>query len=373
MMLRKFLLLIFLGLFFGCSLSTQNVGVKENELKEIPLKYAVHLKIYSTDCGDYFVKIRNPWDTLKTLHSYFITDNDTSIAGVSVLKRPIEKSLIFTSLHASLIKNLGCVDKISSLCDVQYVLDKDLLERVEDGKIKDLGSSMTPDAERIILENPDVILLSPYESSNGFGVLSKTKIPLVECADYMENSPLGQAEWIKFYGIIFDKVGTADSIFRVVENNYLQLKQLVENSSTKPILLANSLTGSVWYMPTIKSTSGRFYCDAGFSYPFDNLEGFGTVPLDFEAVFSKASNAEKWIFKYNRNEDYTLETFSKEHANYKDFNAMQKGEVYGCNLQVVPFYDQTPFRPDLLLKDYIKISHPEILKDYKMRYFKKLE
>lgn len=342
---------------------------------EIPLKYASHLKIYSLPNGNFSTVIRNPWDTSKILHSYLITDKNSASDDetVTVIKRPVSNALIFTSLHAALIKNLGRLDAVKSLCDVQYVLDEDLKLGVKEGKIKDLGSSMSPDAERIIMENPDVILLSPYESSNGFGVLSKTKIPLIECADYMEKSPLAQAEWIKFYGLIFSREAAADSIFSLVEKNYSELKKKVENQPSKPKLLANSMTGGVWYMPAGNSTSGQFYKDAGFSYPFDFLDGYGSRPLNFETVFSKAHDADLWIFKYNRETDYNLENFSKENANYENFKALKDKNVYGCNLNYSPYYDETPFRPDFLLKDLIKISHPEVLKDYKLKYFKKLE
>ena len=277
--MKNFLLFLLVLFFSSCS----QPKTEEIKLEEIPLKYASHLKIFKGE-DFYAVKIRNPWDTSKTLHSYIITDkkanNDLErFKGFTVIKTPVENALIFTSLHASLVKNLGCKNSVSSLCDVQYILDEELKNDVKSGKIKDLGSSMTPDVEKIILQSPEIIMLSPYQSSGDFGALGKTKIPLVECADYMENSPLAQAEWIKFYGLIFNKLNTADSIFSAVEKNYLQLKELSKSLTNKPKLLPNSLIGGVWYIPATKSTAAQFYCDAGFDYPFNYLDNFGTVPL----------------------------------------------------------------------------------------------
>ena len=368
--MKRFFFFLYLLIVAGCAQKTQNI-VEEGE--PVAFKYATHIKI--STCGDgYIATIRNPWDTTKILHQYLITEKDSVSQGnYTVIHTPVTNALIFTSLHASLVKTLGCKDAIKSLCDVEYVLDKELVDEVKSGKIKDLGSSMNPDIENILLQNPDVIMLSPYETSGGFGLLEKTNIPLVECADYMENSPLAQAEWIRFYGLLFNKLATADSIFAEVESNYLSLKNLVAGSENKPTLLANSLTGAQWYMPTGNSTAGKFYVDAGFDFLFNHLQTYGTVPLNFEKVFATAYNADYWIVKYNRDKDYDLQSFSAEHPNYKDFKAFKDRNIYFCNLSYIPYYDETPFRPDLLLKDLIKISHPELLQDYSLRYFTKVQ
>ena len=371
-MKRIYFFLLFL-IATGCGSKTYNTEAVSQQSEPVAFKYATHLKIFSND-GDYYVTIRNPWDTTKILHRYILTEKDSLTADdYTVIHTPVDNALIFTSLHASLVKNLGCKPAIRSLCDVEYILDNELKDDVKNGRIKDLGSSMTPDVENIILQNPQIIMLSPYQNSGGFGLLGKTNIPLVECADYMENSPLGQAEWIKFYGLIFNKLETADSIFAEVEQNYLQLKTLVAESESKPKLLANSLTGAQWYMPTGNSTAGRFYEDAGFDFVFKYLQSYGTVPLNFESVFAKAYDADYWIVKYNRDTDYNLQTFAAEYANYKNFKAFKDGNVYFCNLSYIPYYDETPFRPDLLLRDLVKISHPELLEDYCLRYFVKAE
>ena len=126
-------------------------------------------------------------------------------------------------------------------------------------------------------------------------------------------------------------------------------------------------------MPTGNSTAGKFYVDAGFDFLFNHLQTYGTVPLNFEKVFATAYNADCWIVKYNRDKDYDLQSFSAEHPNYKDFKAFKDKNIYFCNLSYIPYYDETPFRPDLLLRDLIKISHPELLQDYSLRYFTKVQ
>ncbi|MBR4215132.1 MAG: ABC transporter substrate-binding protein, partial [Bacteroidales bacterium] len=322
--MKRFFFFLYLLIVAGCAQKTQNI-VEEGE--PVAFKYATHIKISTCDDG-YIATIRNPWDTTKILHQYLITEKDSVSQGnYTVVHTPVTNALIFTSLHASLVKTLGCKDAIKSLCDVEYVLDKELVDDVKSGRIKDLGSSMNPDIENILLQHPDVIMLSPYETSGGFGLLEKTNIPLVECADYMENSPLAQAEWIRFYGLLFNKLATADSIFAEVESNYLNLKNLVSGIDNKPTLLANSLTGAQWYMPTGNSTAGKFYVDAGFDFLFNHLQTYGTVPLNFEKVFATAYNADYWIVKYNRDKDYDLQSFSAEHPNYKDFKAFKDKNI----------------------------------------------
>ena len=368
--MKRFFFFLYLLIVAGCAQKTQNI-VEEGE--PVAFKYATHIKISTCDDG-YIATIRNPWDTTKILHQYLITEKDSVSQGnYTVVHTPVTNALIFTSLHASLVKTLGCKDAIKSLCDVEYVLDKELVDDVKSGKIKDLGSSMNPDIENILLQHPDVIMLSPYETSGGFGLLEKTNIPLVECADYMENSPLAQAEWMKFYGLLFGRAAEADSIFNAVEQRYLYLKSLVKDCSQKTKLLPNSLIGSTWYIPAKNSTAANFYSDAGFDYPFSYLDGYGTIPLNFEAVLMKAHDAGVWIVKYNRDKDYDFESFAAEYDGYKNFLAFKNRNIYHCNMSYVPYYDETPFRPDILLEDLIKIAHPGVLSNCELRYFKKLE
>ncbi|MBR4265030.1 MAG: ABC transporter substrate-binding protein [Bacteroidales bacterium] len=369
---------IFLFLqFVSCSQQVKKED-NNNASEIVKLKYASLLKIMKGE-DFYRVEILNPADTTKVMHSYLITDknpksNKNQNYDCSVVHVPIENAVVFTSLHSHLINELGEIEVISGVCDAEYILDEDIKARISNEKVKTLGSSMNPDIEKIMALNPDAIFLSPYDGFNSSGILSKLKeTPIIECADYLEKSPLAQAEWIKFFGLLFNKLDVADSIFQVVETNYNSLKQKVDSVADKPRLFANLPINGNWYVPTKKSTAGVFYEDAGNHYVFDYLDGYGSKPLNFETVFTKANDADLWIIKYNNNQDYTLKSLISEDNKYLNFKAVKEKQVYGCNLNYSPYFDEIPFHPDLLLKDLIKISHPEVLEEeYQLRYFKKL-
>ena len=153
-------------------------------------------------------------------------------------------------------------------------------------------------------------------------------IPIIECAEYMEPSPLARAEWLRFYGMLFGCESRADSLFAVVDSSYCALKGLFTVDKQKSVLL-DKVTGSVWYVPGGRSTIGQMIQDAGGNYP--------------------------WAHGYGQ------------------FKAFRSGEIYGCDVERSLFYEESPFRPDWLLGDYIHILHPDIPNLPPLRYYKKIK
>ena len=136
--------------------------------------------------------------------------------------------------------------------------------------------------------------------------MEKLKIPIIECADYMETSALGSAEWIRFYGLLFGREALADSIFAEVEKNYNEWKALATAQPVKPRLMCEVKSGSAWYVSGGRSTTGKLYADAGADYAFASYPNAGGIPLSFETVFDKAQDADIWLIKNNQATDLTL-------------------------------------------------------------------
>ena len=202
--------------------------------------------------------------------------------------------------------------------------------------------------------------------------MGKLGVPLVECADYMETSPLGRAEWIRFYGRLFGRAAEADSVFAQVERSYRALASKVAGAGHRPKVLSDLKSGSAWYVPAGRSTTGRIYADAGGDYVFAGLEGSGSVPMSFETVYGKARDADIWLIKYNAPVDKTCDDLRRDYAPYAGFKAFQDRQIYGCNTAARPFYEETPFHPERLLADLVKMFHPELSGSRDMRYFRKL-
>ena len=341
----------------------------------LPLKYAENLKLMKGD-GYTEAVLRNPWDTTSILRTYILVDKDKEVPEHlpegTIVRTPLSKALVYTATHCNLIHELGAVKSIGGICEIQYIKVPEIVEGCANGTIVNAGEGTNPDIEKIIDLHPDALLLSPYENSGGHGQVEKLKIPIIECADYMETSALGSAEWIRFYGLLFGREALADSIFAEVEKNYNDLKALATSQPVKPRLMCEVKSGSAWYVSGGRSTTGKLYADAGADYIFASYPNAGGVPLSFETVFDKAQDADVWLMKYNHPTDKTYKSLQEDYAPYANFKAFKEKNIYHCNTAYRPYYEDFPFHPDRVLKDLIKIFHPSLLPEYELKYFDKL-
>lgn len=264
------------------------------------------------------------------------------------------------------------MNSIGGVCDLKYIKLPEIEEGCRKGTIADVGDGMNPNIEKIIDLHPDAILLSPFENSGGYGRVEKLNVPIIECADYMETSSLGRAEWMRFYGLLFGKKTEADAMFAAVERNYKDLQELVKPISFAPSVMCDLKTSSTWYTPGGNSTIAKLYSDAGANYIFREDTHSGSLPYPFEVIFEKGQQTDFWLIRYNQPVDKTYGELEKEFAPYAGFRAFKERNIYGCNTNRVPFYEETPFHPDWLLKDLIKIFHPSLLEGYELRYYNKL-
>ena len=347
-----------LFLFAACS-GRGKAPLASAEGDTLDLRYAENLTW--VDYPGYAVAtLRNPWDTLRTLHTYVLVSKNDSLPDNlpegTLVRTPLDRALVYSSVHCGLLDGLGAADAIAGVCDLRYINLPFVSEAYADGRLIDCGSGNNPDIERIIELRPDAILLSPFQ---------KLGIPIVECADYLETSALGRAEWMRFYGRLFGVGQRADSLFAEVEDNYRRLKLRAQFSSTALSVLSDVMYGSVWYVPGGRSPMGRLYDDACGRYVFADEPTSGSLPLSFETVLDRAGDADVWLIKYNREQDMTYADLRAEYAGYAEFKAFKQRNIYGC--------EETPFRPDWLLSDLIQILHPEIQSLGGLRYFCKLK
>ena len=376
--MKKFLLSAHIG-FIVLLLSACGGGGKTSSAlgqeEIIPLKYAENLTLVKGE-GYTEARLRNPWDTTKVLHTYILVEKDKPMPDHlplgTIVRTPLSKALVYTGVHCALIKELGAVKSIGGICELQYIKVPEIQEGCQNGTIVNAGEGTNPNIEKIIDLHPDALMLSPYENSGGHGQVEKLKVPIIECADYMETSALGSAEWIRFYGLLFHQSAKADSIFAIVEKNYNELKALASSQAKKPKVMCELKSGSAWYVPGGRSTTGKLYKDAGGDYLFDSYPNSGAVPLSFETVFDKAQDADVWLMKYNQPSDKTMAGIKEDYSPYANFKAFKERNVYGCNTGYHTYYEDFPFHPDLVLKDLIKIFHPSLLPEYELKYFSKL-
>lgn len=343
--------------------------------RELPMQYAENLAIYEHE-GYTLVQLRNPWNPNQQLHSYLLVDkNDPlpqTLPAGTIIRTPLTKLVVYSAVHCSLIEQLGAIEAIAGVCDLNYIKLATIHERHAAGLIKDLGDSMAPNIEQIIDLHPDAVWLSPFENSGGYGRIEKLKIPLVECADYMESSALGRAEWMRFFGLLLGKAPQAEAEFAGIAARYNELKTLTQEVAHRPTVMSDLKSSSTWYTPGGKSTVAQLYADAGANYLFKEDNRSGSLPVSFEMMFERAQHADYWIIKYNQAIDKTYRELKQDFAPYTGFKAYQERRVYGCNTHRIPFYEESPFRPDRYLEEFIKIFHPTLLPNYSLTYFSNL-
>ena len=370
----------------------------------LQMKYAELLTIVKHNDGAYTEAIiENPWKKGTTLHKYILVpkgnEGDETVARLKddirenatlqmgshcdIVRTPLESNVVFTAPHCQLMYELGCKNAITGVCDKDYINIPDIKERVKlsDGKastsdtdkvIIDCGSSMQPDIERIIALKPEGLLISPFENSGGYGKLDKLHIPIIETADYMETSPLGRAEWMKFYGLLFKSEERSDSLFSSIEKEYLALKAEAAKLPLGLSILTERKMGSVWYVPGGKSTMGILLKDANAKYIFADDTHSGSLAYGPERILSKGTQIDVWAFKYFGGKALSKSDLLAEYEGYKALKTFNQNSIYQVDTSTQPYFELTSFHPEILLREFIILAHPKATQFGKLRFYQHL-
>jgi iron complex transport system substrate-binding protein len=316
------------------------------------------------DCKGYtIVEVENPWAEGALLKRYVLVQHDSIMpenlpTDAVVVRVPINSALVYSSVHAGAFRELGSIDIVTGVVDAEYYKIPEILKGVKDGKIVDAGNSMAPTIEKIVELSPQAIMTSPFQNAD-HGAIEKLGIPIIECADYMEATPLGRAEWIKFLGELLCKRAESTAIYDKVVQEYNALVAKTNDVKEKPVVISEMVTDGVWFLPGGRSYMARMFSDAGASYPWSDNTSKGSLQLDFATVYDKAYNADFWIIK-SFEQNFTLANFESKYPLNKKFEAFSKGGVYVINTVETSFFEDFPFHPELLLQEYIQLFHPEV-------------
>ena len=319
------------------------------------------------------VDIVNPWDSTAVLGRYVLVHRgeqpDSLPQGYLRLEVPLERSIVYSSVHTGVLSELDALASLAGVADGGYIKNVRVADLIAGGAVADVGSSSAPSLEKIAALQPDAILLSPFENA-GHGALDALGIPLVECADYMESTPLGRAEWIKLFGALYDRQAEADSVFRIVKHTYNELSQAAAECKEHPVVLTERLSGGYWFVPGGESYMARIIEDAGGRYPWRANKSAGSLQLDFSAVYAHAADADVWLIR-TYGDDLTLEGLRSEYPLNSQFKAYKHRRVYVADTSRVPLFDEFPFHPERLLAEYAAIFHGEN-RFGGLRYYKKI-
>lgn len=338
----------------------------------IAFKYAEHITAVRHD-GYIDVKLSNPWKAGTTLHRYALINRKdsgkvTPPTDATAIYTPIHSAVVSTSPHCRLLFDLGAAETIKGVCDLQYITQSDIQRRAAKGLIADCGNSMSPTIERIITLSPDAIFMSPYEGGS-YAQLENIGAAIIECADYMETSALGRAEWMRFYGMLTGKENTADSLFAAIEHNYKTIVNENKKQKKHPKVLTERVTNGVWYCPGGNSSMAKLIKDACGKYIFADNNQSGSLNLSPEMVISKSTDADVWLFIYYGNRPLTRNELTAEYSGYKTIKAFKEGNIYECNGKTSTYFEEISFRPDFLLEE---LTHILYSPNSTLRYYKRI-
>ena len=329
------------------------------------------------------LNIKSPWPESEQTFKYVLISK-TEASKTSFIKdefdgiiiTPVEKIVVTSTTHIPALELLGVENTLVGFPGTDYISSKKTRARIEKGHIRELGKNEGINTEVLLDINPNVVVAFGVDGkSKSLETIKKANIPVIYNGDWVEKSPLAKAEWIKFFGVLYDKEKEADSIFNTIELDYKDAKKLALKSKFKPTVLCGAMYKDIWYLPNGTSTEAQFLKDANTNYLWSDTKEKGSIALNFEVVFKEANNANLWLSpSYYLNK----EGLQKASEHYAKFEAFKNDKIYTFANTTgetggVLYYELGTTRPDLVLKDIIKICHPELLPNYEPFFFKKLE
>ena len=292
--------------------------------------------------------------------------------GYTKILVPIKSTICMTALQLSNFTVLDAHDVVKGITGTKNLFNKDILARVKDGRIVKIGMEGNFDTEMVLAANPDIIFISPSKRG-GYDAIKETGITLVPHLGYQELNPLGQAEWIKFIGMFIGKEKEANEVFAGIESRYNELKEKAAATTTRPTVLSGEMHYGNWHAVGGKNYLAQIFRDAGADYVINDDETSGEN-LEFEKMYALAANADYWRILNSYPGDFSYEALKASEPRNELFKAYKEKKVIYCNMKQTPYYEISPVKPDVLLKDFVAIFHPELVEpDYQPTFYYLLE
>ncbi len=376
--LKRIVFILLLTMLFSCKNSAESNSSEIGKGEKVEIENAKGFSI--TKFEDYSILIVNtPWPEAEDPFIYLLSEKNADFPETleydQKVEVPVESIVVTSTTHIPALEALNEEQSLVGFPGLNYISSKNTRELINDGQISELGQNENINTEVLIDLSPDVVIGFAINASNkSFETIQKTGIPVIYNGDWTEATPLGKAEWIKFFGALFGKEEEARTIFNDIKTEYLSAKQLAKTSSERPTVIAGSMYNDKWYMPYGNSWQAQFLKDANADYLYSDSNGDGSLSLAFESVLEMAEDAEYWV---SSGQFSSYEQLFNESEHYRRFKAVENKKVFSVSLSKgetggITFYELGPQRPDLILKDLISIFHPQLLKDYEPVFYKPL-
>lgn len=375
--MKYFWLIGFLIALYACQ---SKRDTKDNQFKitgdHITLKYAEGFSIKETP--DYYIlRIKNTFKGNNKEYTYLLYRDSTKIKDTHLAKIriPVENLAILSSTYIPFLQLIHAENSIKGISGKNTIYDSSIRNKVIANEIVDLGEPEL-NKEKLLLLSPDVLIAFAIDapSMNQLLKLEELGQQLVFNAEYMEASPLAKAEWIKFFGVLFDKLELATKVFDEIELKYLKLKKIAENTEERPTVFSAIPWNGTWFVPGGNSFQAQFFKDASANYIWSDNQERVSLPLDFEVVLNKALEADYWL---NVSNIRSLKELEQTDERFRLFKAFKDQKVYNNTKTLTSYFGNDYWEggaahPDLILEDLIHIFHPYLDSNYNYHYYEKL-
>ena len=364
------------SLFIQCKKEIQpetKSGVK-NEIT-----YAKGLEIYKYE-GYTIVKITKPWPEAKEDFTYVLQEKNgiipDSLTQLTIVPIPLQSIVVTSTTHIPALEMLGVENTLVGFPNTDYISSEKTRKLIDVGKVREVGTNETLNTEVLIDMAPDLIVSFGLNNNNPtIDNLQKSGLKVIYNGDWTEQSPLGKAEWIKFFGALYGLDNKANTIFKETEKEYTNTLALVKKATSKPTVLSGAMYQEQWYVPQGESWAALFMKDAQSNYLWADSKGTGSLALPLETILDKAQNADYWI---SPGDFSSLKELSDNNPHYKQFSSFKNKKVYSYSKNKgakggILYFEWSPTRPDWVLKDLIKIFHPELMPNHTLFFYQKLE
>ena len=376
-MIRK-LFLICLSMtcmFISCSNNSNNERKDAYTDNDNLMKYTSYIDIINYKSG-YYVNVSCPWND-KSLGEFFIYPDSlelpNELENKTVIRTPVKNVIAYSSTQWSVFLELGEIDRVKGILESNYTDNPEIKRLLAEKKIEDVGIETSLKTEIAINLHPDVILYTPYSTVPKTEIGDLTGAVMFPFADYLENHPLGRAEWLKLIGYLTCREADTDKWFNKIVTRYDSLKYICQNIENRPTVFSDLPFEGQWYLPGGASYIAQIFHDAGADYIWKDNNSTASLPVDAETVLSKARDADFWRIMNSTNTKYSYKRLAVENELYTYFKAYQNRNILVCDIRESGYFEKSEYEPDLLLKDFVFAFHPELIEDdYQPHYFYRL-
>jgi len=377
--MKKYIVFLIAFVFLtSCKKNYNEIEVVSGKGETIKTEYATGFEVTEYENHN-IIQLIKPWPNADRTFVYLLVDKDKevpkNVSYDALVRTPVDKIVVTSTTHIPALESLGEIDKLVGFPNTKFISSKAARKRIDEGKVKELGKNENINTEVLLNIQPDVVISFAINGNNKtFNTIQKAGIPVLYNAAWIEEHALGRAEWVKFFGYLFKKEAQANIVFNDIVTNYKKAKKLAKSTSYKPTILGGSMFKDVWNVPYGNSWVAQFIADANGDYLWSDTKGSGSIALNIESVIEKAQDADVWV---TTGTAMSKKELTARNQHYKQFRAFQENNTYVANRKGATggllFYELGPNRPDLILKDLIKIFHPELLPKHQLYFYTKIE